>query len=74
MIVTFASSDIECEGCANAIRKALGAVEGVADVAVDVAQRIVRISYDVDLVSVESLRVRLEHAGFSVQEVVSATE
>lgn len=60
----FQAPDIECEGCARAIRKALGRVEGIAHVAVDVAAKTVSVAYDEALVSAESLQMRLEHAGF----------
>src|SRR5947209_2463082 len=43
---TFSSPDIVCEGCAGAIRKALGAIEGVTDVGVDVAAKRVAVEHD----------------------------
>jgi len=60
----FASPDIECDGCANAIKKALGKADGVGSVAVDVAAKTVTVEHDNELASVEALLMRLDHAGF----------
>ena len=38
--------NIKCGGCANSIRKALAAVEGVKDVAVDIERGEVRVEGD----------------------------
>ena len=62
---TFSAPDIECSVCANAIQKALAKVEGIAEVAVNVAEKTVWFGYDPVLVSVEVILTRLEHAGFS---------
>ena len=61
---TFSAPDIACGICATAIQKALGKVEGIAEVAVDVPEKTVRIEHDPVLVSVEAILTRLEHAGF----------
>lgn len=60
----FLAPDIECDGCANSIKKALGKADGVGTVAVDVAAKTITVEHDHDLASVEALLTRLDHAGF----------
>lgn len=60
----FAAPDIECDGCANAIKKALGKTEGVESVTVSVEAKTVLVEHDKELASVEALLTRLDHAGF----------
>jgi copper chaperone len=55
--------DISCGGCANAIRNALGALEGVSRVEVDVETKAVAVGHD-PKVSREALVAALERAGF----------
>jgi len=43
MSFSIAVENIKCGGCANSIRKALSAVEGVTSVAVDIEQGEVRV-------------------------------
>jgi copper chaperone CopZ len=56
--------DIECEGCANAIKRSLGNVAGVQDVGVDVPNKSVTVAYDTGRTSDAALRARLAQAGF----------
>jgi copper chaperone len=46
MSFSIAVENIKCGGCANSIRKALAAVEGVASVAVDIERGEVRVEGD----------------------------
>ncbi len=43
---TFSAPDIECQGCASAIKKAVGNVPGVSQVNVDVAAKTVAVTHD----------------------------
>lgn len=56
--------EIVCGGCANSIKKALGQVDGVSDVAVDVSAKTVTIHHD-DGTSRETLVAALDRAGFT---------
>lgn len=60
----FSAPDIQCGGCANAIRKCLDAVEGIRSVQVDIDRKTVMVDHDVELASVASVLTRLDHAGF----------
>jgi copper chaperone CopZ len=55
--------DIVCGGCASAIKKALGNVEGVSEVDVNVETKAVTIEHTPQ-VSVEKIIETLDRAGF----------
>jgi len=60
---TLSAPDIMCDGCANAIKKALGGLAGVSEVEVDIAAKRVTVSHGV-AVSRETLTTALDRAGF----------
>jgi copper chaperone CopZ len=60
----FSVPEIVCEGCANSIRKAVGAVPGVVSVDVDVARKTVAVTHD-SSASREAIVGALERAGFT---------
>jgi len=64
---TLTAPDIVCDGCASAIRKALGALDGVARVDVDVARKTVAIEHEAN-VSRAALSDALERAGFATEQ------
>ena len=55
--------DIVCGGCASAIKKALGNVEGVREVDVDVETKAVTVAHE-SQVSREQIIATLDKAGF----------
>jgi copper chaperone CopZ len=61
---TLTAPDIECDGCANAIRKALGNVPGVSDVAVDVSAKKVTVRHDEGKAPRAAVTAALDKAGF----------
>lgn len=56
--------DIVCEGCANAIKKALGNLNGVSKVEVNVESKTVTVEHSAE-VAREKIADALEKAGFS---------
>jgi copper chaperone len=60
---TFSVPDIECDGCANAIKNALGRIAGIGVVAVDVAKKVVEIQFE-SPATVGSISKALDRAGF----------
>lgn len=64
---TFHAPDIECDGCANSIKRALGRVGGVQSVDVDIAGKNVRVDHDPS-VERSALVSALDRAGFPVAE------
>ena len=65
--ITLTAPDIVCGGCANAIKKALGALPGVAGVSVDIATKQVTVTYGTT-VTRDALVAALDRAGFPVAE------
>lgn len=59
--MSFHAPDIECDGCANAIKKSVGKVAGVANVDVDVERKTVTVHSDAPR---EQVVAALERAGF----------
>lgn len=60
---TVTAGGISCGGCANAVKKAVGAVPGVTGVAVEVAEKRVTVTHD-DRVDRSAVEDALKKAGF----------
>jgi Cu+-exporting ATPase len=69
MVVSFIADDIECEGCANSIKKALGKMAGINSVSVDVFTKTTLVTYDKETVDVEAIRSKLCEIGFPAKAV-----
>jgi copper chaperone CopZ len=63
--VEYIVPDISCEGCANAIKRAVSTLDGIKDVGVDVASRRVSVKYDDEVTGPEEIMVRIEDAGYT---------
>jgi copper chaperone CopZ len=61
------SPEIMCEGCANAIKKALGGVEGVERVEVNIDDKRVSVIH-AETTTKETLLKKMDGAGFPVEE------
>lgn len=53
-----------CEGCENAIRAALGRLDGIGEASPDHQAGTVRVRYDTDRVSEEAIKQRIRLAGY----------
>jgi len=62
--LTRTAPDISCEHCANAITGALSAIDGVASVAVNVAERRVDVDYDAAVTTTDQIDAALEEEGY----------
>lgn len=63
-VTKFSAPDIECDGCANAIRNAVGKLPGVTVVAVDIEGKQVAVTHEPTTASTEALIATLDKAGF----------
>jgi copper chaperone len=61
--------DISCEHCERAITGALGPVEGVQTVAVDIPSKQVTVQYDPSLVTVDRFKDVLADEEYPVESV-----
>jgi len=57
---------MSCEHCVQAITKALRALPGVADVAVDLEGKIVTVAYDSAVASLDKMEEEIEEQGYHV--------
>ena len=63
---TLSVPDVSCEHCVKTINGALGAVEGVEAVSVDIPSKTVRLTYDANQVGMEKIEEVLDDAGYTV--------
>jgi copper chaperone CopZ len=64
--ITYHVHDVHCGACEASIRKALGQVEGVGEIDIDVPKRRVVVHYDDAKTDVLAIKERIEKAGFDV--------
>jgi copper chaperone len=57
---------VSCNHCKMAIENAVGAMDGVAVVAVDVAGKTVAVDFEPDAVSLESIEATMADEGYEV--------
>ncbi len=62
--LTRTAPDISCEHCAHAITEALTALDGVGQVAVDVAAKRVEVEYDAGAATPAQIDAALEEEGY----------
>jgi copper chaperone len=62
----FIAPDISCGGCAASIKNALGRLEGILIVNVDVPAKSVMVEHDESIVPREKVAEALDKAGFPV--------
>ncbi len=70
-IAGFSAPNIQCDGCAGAIRRSLGKLPGVVSVDVRVADKRVDVDYDPAVTSVAAIRDRLGAAGYPAEALNS---
>ena len=63
---TLVAPDISCEHCQHAIEGALGNVEGVNSVKVDIPTKSVHLNYDPQKVSLGKIEEVLDDTGYTV--------
>lgn len=63
----FKVEGMSCSHCENAIRKAVGALDGVSEVAVDLKGKTVTVVYDSSKVSAGRIKSEIEDQGYDVE-------
>lgn len=63
---TLVAPDISCEHCQHAIEGAVGEVEGVSSVKVDIPTKSIHLTYDPQKVSLEKIEEVLDDTGYRV--------
>ena len=63
---TLIASDISCEHCQHAIEGAVGKMDGVSSVNVDIPTKSVHISYDPQKVTLDKIEEVMDEEGYTV--------
>jgi copper chaperone len=63
---TLLAPDISCEHCQHAIEGAVGTLEGVSQVRVDIRAKAVHIDYDPEIVTLAKIEEVLDDTGYTV--------
>ena len=63
---TLIAPDISCEHCQHAIEGAVGKLEGVSQVRVDIRAKAVHIDYDPEIVTPAEIEEVLDETGYTV--------
>ncbi len=58
---------MSCSHCENAVKKAVGALNGVASVGVDLKGKKVTVEYDSEKVTVNAIKDAIEDQGYDVK-------
>ncbi len=69
---SFSAPDISCGGCANAIRRSLGAVPGIKDINVDVESKTVTVTQD-GPEDPQTILATLDRAGFPATQIETSS-
>ncbi len=64
--ITLVAPDISCEHCQHAIEGAVGKLEGVSTVQVDIPSKTVHIDFDPQKVSLAKIEEVLDDTGYTV--------
>ncbi|HEX6481703.1 MAG TPA: heavy-metal-associated domain-containing protein [Ktedonobacteraceae bacterium] len=65
---TLVAPDISCEHCQHAIEGAVGKVEGVSSVKVDIPTKSIHLTYDPQKVSLAKIEEVLDDTGYTVEK------
>ena len=65
---TLIAPDISCEHCQHAIEGAVGKVEGVSSVKVDIPTKSIHLTYDPQMVSLAKIKEVLDDTGYTVEK------
>lgn len=57
---------MSCSHCENAVKKSVGALNGVTKVEVDLFKKAVTIEYDEDNVSINDIKLEIEEQGYGI--------
>ena len=61
-------SGMSCSHCENAVKNALGELDGVSSVAVSLGENTVTVEYDSNTVSLESIKGAIVDEGYEVAD------
>ena len=65
--LTLTVTGMTCGGCENAVKRALGRLDGVSDVAASHAQQSVTVTFDPGRSTLDAVKERIAAAGYRVE-------
>ncbi len=65
--ITLRVTGMTCGGCENAVKRALGRIEGVADVTASHTEERVGVTFDSSKVTLDVIKQRIASAGYTVE-------
>ena len=65
--ITLRVTGMTCGGCENAVKRALGRLEGVATVEASHAQQSVSVTFDPGTATLDAIKERIAAAGYRVE-------
>lgn len=68
LIATYHTPAIDCDGCANSIKRSLGKLAGIEETTVDIVTKNVMVNYSETAINDAAIRARLEAAGFPAEK------
>ena len=66
-IVKLNVEGMSCSHCENAVKKAVGALDGVLGVEVDLASKSVTVEYDQDILQIDIIKAAIDDQGYEVK-------
>lgn len=66
-VKTFNVEGMSCSHCENSVKKAVGALNGVLNVTVDLKGKKVSVEFDSEKVSLETIKDTIEDQGYDVR-------
>lgn len=66
--ITLNVNGMSCSHCENAVKKAVGALDGVSSVAVDLKGKKVTVTYEPEKTNVEQMKEAIEDQGYDVAD------
>jgi copper chaperone len=67
LTTVFEVDGMSCDHCVNSIKQAVGGLDGVTSVAVDLKAGQVTVGYTAGLVTIQTIREAIEDQGFEVK-------
>jgi copper chaperone len=58
---------MSCQHCVHAVKSAVGGLAGVGGVEVSLADKLVTVDFDPELVSLDSIKAAIEDQGYTVK-------
>lgn len=66
--VSYNVGGVDCQGCVNAIERAIGSMPGVQSVHFDINAKRITVDFNDQKLKPEDIKVRIERAGYDAEQ------